>query len=58
MFAQITVEAPKNGAISRAAAISVPSELTPTAKTSASSGSRRVRDRSAVTFETLVGLAA
>src|SRR5213592_3096695 len=40
VFAQITVEAPKNGAISRAAAISAPSELKPTASTSASSGAR------------------
>src|SRR4051794_24916321 len=41
VFAQMTVEAPKNGAISRAAAISAPSELKPTASTSASSGARR-----------------
>jgi hypothetical protein len=38
------VEEPKNGAISRAAAISDPSVLMPTAKTSASSGSRSPRD--------------
>ncbi len=52
MFAQITVEEPKNGAIKRWAAISAPSVLMPTAKTSASSGSRSPRaglDLSAVT---------
>src|SRR3954470_10004507 len=43
VFAQITVEAPKHGAISRAAAISAPSELKPTASTSASSGARTRR---------------
>ena len=34
MFAQTIVEAPKNGAISRAAEISAPSVATPTQKTS------------------------
>ena len=41
MFAHTIVEAPKNGAISRAAAISAPSVAMPTAKTSSSSGGRR-----------------
>ena len=34
MFAHTIVDAPKNGAINRAAAISVPSVAIPTAKTS------------------------
>ena len=38
MFAHTIVEAPKNGAISRAAAISAPSVAMPTVKTSSSSG--------------------
>src|SRR4051812_10984105 len=45
----MTVEEPKNGAINRAAAISAPSVLNPTANTSASSGSTPLRDRTAVT---------
>ena len=40
MFAHTIVEAPKNGAISRAAAISAPSVAMPTLKTSSSSGGR------------------
>src|ERR687893_2162219 len=38
VFAQTIVEAPKNGAISRAAAISAPSVDVPTTNTSSSSG--------------------
>jgi hypothetical protein len=38
VFAHTIVEAPKNGAISRAAAISAPSVAVPTLKTSSSSG--------------------
>ena len=38
MFAHTIVEAPKNGAIRRAAAISAPSVAMPTVKTSSSSG--------------------
>ena len=38
MLAHTIVEAPKNGAISRAAAISAPSVEMPTTKTSSSSG--------------------
>src|SRR3954468_7263453 len=38
VFAHTTVDAPKNGAISRAAAISAPRVAIPTAKTSSSSG--------------------
>src|SRR5215218_5885200 len=41
VFAQTIVESPKNGAISRATAISDPSVADPTTKTSSSSGSRR-----------------
>ena len=40
MFAHTIVDAPKNGAISRAAAISAPSVEEPTTKTSSSSGGR------------------
>src|SRR3954447_4272599 len=40
VFAHTIVEAPKNGAISRAAAISAPSVEDPTTKTSSSSGGR------------------
>src|SRR3954453_10551545 len=53
----MTVEEPKNGAINRAAAISAPSVLSPTAKTSASSGSTpraAPRDSTAVTQMNLV----
>jgi hypothetical protein len=39
------VESPKNGAISRAAAISAPSVAMPTAKTSSSSGGSARRAR-------------
>src|SRR5690349_8379899 len=39
----MTVDVPKNGASRRVAAISAPSVLRPTAKTSASSGRRRPR---------------
>src|SRR4051794_22383852 len=49
----MTVEVPKNGASRRVAAISAPSELTPTAKTSASSGTTPLRDRTAVTARRL-----
>src|SRR5919106_290874 len=38
VFAHTIVDAPKNGAISRAAAISAPSVALPTTKTSSSSG--------------------
>jgi hypothetical protein len=38
VFAHTIVEAPKNGAINRAAAISAPSVAMPTEKTSSSSG--------------------
>src|SRR5262245_41696851 len=50
----MTVLDPKNGAINRAAAISAPSVLSPTAKTSASSGSTpraAPRDSTAVTLQ-------
>jgi hypothetical protein len=40
VFAHTIVEAPKKGAISRAAAISPPSVAMPTVKTSSSSGGR------------------
>ena len=46
MFAHTIVDAPKNGAISRAAAISAPSEAAPTTNTSRPSGGRsREEDR-------------
>src|SRR5688500_10690014 len=51
------VEEPKNGAISRAAAISDPSVLSPTATTSASSGSRSPRAAPGLSAVTLVRLA-
>src|SRR3954452_1341235 len=49
VLAQMTVEVPKNGASRRVAAISAPSDETPTANTSASSGSTPLRDLTAVT---------
>src|SRR4051794_1082528 len=49
----MTVEEPKNGAIRRAAAISAPSELKPTANTSASSGRTPLRVLTAVTCTNL-----
>src|SRR3954447_6728582 len=41
VFAHTIVDAPKNGAISRAAAISEPSDAVPVTNTSSSSGGRR-----------------
>src|SRR5215217_152258 len=48
VLAQMIVESPKNGAMSRAAAISVPRVETPTANTRTSSSPGRVRTGSAV----------
>ena len=42
VFAHTIVDAPKNGALSRAAAISVPSVAIPTLKTRSSSGGREL----------------
>src|SRR4051812_49855787 len=57
VLAHTIVEAPKNGAISRAAAISAPSVEAPTTKTRASSGGSAPRRGGSVLEEAEIGLA-
>src|SRR3954447_18850582 len=57
VFAHTIVEAPKNGAINRAAAISAPSVDAATTKTRSSSGGSSRRDVGSVLVEAEIGLA-